>query len=429
MADTLSATRIAELAYQAGFRGRSIETAVAVALAESAGDPTARGDTGLQNGTWGPSVGLWQIRSLNDERGTGGTRDEKANLDPRTNARHAYTISGKGTNWQPWAAYTNGSYRQFLGRAHEAAARVRRDPPSHPRRHGRPGGRIVLDLPELSRLSSLMGTSRDRVEHSHRVVRTVSADVTAAGAVPPGRSTLIAALTGALEGPTGLPLLAARLDRMERLVRRTHQLAADADGPGGRAADVVAFVRTTGGTLDLAESAVLEALVAGGLRTRRHAAHPSVPPAHGGRPAHPGPPPRQPMNGGNPVPESLRRFRNGNLPASRLRPVGEGERLAAPAAKAFRRMDQAARADGINLRVESGYRSYAEQAELYRRYQNGTGNLAAPPGQSNHGWGLSADLRVAGDPRTLEWLRDNASRYGFFNDVSSESWHWTYRPR
>jgi zinc D-Ala-D-Ala carboxypeptidase len=40
---------------------------------------------------------------------------------------------------------------------------------------------------------------------------------------------------------------------------------------------------------------------------------------------------------------------------------------------------------------------------------------------------LSADIRVT-DPATLRWLRANAARYGFVNDVPSEAWHWTWRP-
>jgi len=118
---------------------------------------------------------------------------------------------------------------------------------------------------------------------------------------------------------------------------------------------------------------------------------------------------------------------NGRLPASALAGVGDGERMYVPAARAFRRMDIAATAPGHNLHVNSGYRTYAEQAALYRAYLNGTGNLAAPPGHSTHGLGLSADIQVT-DPATLHWLRAHAGTYGFVNDVPSEAWHWTWRP-
>jgi peptidoglycan hydrolase-like protein with peptidoglycan-binding domain len=118
---------------------------------------------------------------------------------------------------------------------------------------------------------------------------------------------------------------------------------------------------------------------------------------------------------------------NGRLPDSALTGVGDGRRMYTPAAQAFSRLDAAARAAGHDLHVNSGYRTYGEQAALYQAYRNGTGNLAAAPGRSTHGLGLSADIQVT-DPATLRWLRDNAGRYGFVNDVPSEAWHWTWRP-
>jgi peptidoglycan hydrolase-like protein with peptidoglycan-binding domain len=118
---------------------------------------------------------------------------------------------------------------------------------------------------------------------------------------------------------------------------------------------------------------------------------------------------------------------NGRLPAGELAGVGDGERMYVPAAQAFGRMDTAATAAGHDLHVNSGYRTHAEQAALYQAYLNGTGNLAAPPGHSTHGLGLSADIQVT-DPATLRWLRTHAGTYGFVNDVPSEAWHWTWRP-
>lgn len=118
---------------------------------------------------------------------------------------------------------------------------------------------------------------------------------------------------------------------------------------------------------------------------------------------------------------------NGRLPAGELTGVGDGERMYVPAARAFHRMDAAATAAGRDLPVTSGYRTYAEQAALYQDYLNGTGNLAAPPGHSTHGLGLSADIEVT-DPATLRWLHAHAKTYGFVNDVPSEAWHWTWRP-
>lgn len=118
---------------------------------------------------------------------------------------------------------------------------------------------------------------------------------------------------------------------------------------------------------------------------------------------------------------------NGNLPDSMLVPIGQGgHRLSAPAADAFSRLAAAARRDGVRFGVTSSYRSYAEQvatADEVGLY--GQGGWAAVPGTSNHGWGLAVDLDL--DARAQAWMRNNAWRYGFFEDVPDEPWHWTYR--
>lgn len=118
----LTDQQIAELAANAGFAGQDLETAIAVALAESGGDSDAIGDVALQNEVFGPSVGLWQIRSVNPGYGNRFDqthRNETANLDPATNARNAYAIQQR-YGWGQWSTYTGGQYRQFLGRARNA---------------------------------------------------------------------------------------------------------------------------------------------------------------------------------------------------------------------------------------------------------------------------------------------------------------------
>ncbi|MGI8752085.1 MAG: NlpC/P60 family protein [Acidimicrobiales bacterium] len=120
--------QVAGVAWKAGFRGHDLTTAVAVAMAESNGDPRCEGDIGLEDATWGPSVGLWQIRSYNSDLGRGGTRDARANLNPLTNARHAYQVSNHGTDWGPWSTFTNGAYLAFMGVASAAARTVSADP-------------------------------------------------------------------------------------------------------------------------------------------------------------------------------------------------------------------------------------------------------------------------------------------------------------
>lgn len=114
---TLPDDQLARLALKYWKQDGAAALAVAVALAESGGRTDALGDTGITGAKWGPSVGLWQIRSLNADKGTGRTRDEIANRDPDTNARHAFEISGGGSNWKPWSAYTSGAHKAYFKRA------------------------------------------------------------------------------------------------------------------------------------------------------------------------------------------------------------------------------------------------------------------------------------------------------------------------
>lgn len=75
--------------------------AAAVAMGESSGDPQATN----RNTDGSVDRGLWQINSVHGGLST---------YDVDANARAAIQISNKGTNWKPWVAFTNGSYRKFL---------------------------------------------------------------------------------------------------------------------------------------------------------------------------------------------------------------------------------------------------------------------------------------------------------------------------
>ena len=93
---------------------------------------------------------------------------------------------------------------------------------------------------------------------------------------------------------------------------------------------------------------------------------------------------------------------------------------------AFLRLEQAANAAGIKITVSSAFRTMGKQEELYNKYITGRGNLAARPGRSTHQFGVTLDMNVAGNPPLLKWLRANAARFGFFETVKSEAWHWEY---
>lgn len=115
MAGKLSASQIYTLLLKGGFDHDQAVTMTAIAQAESARNPAAVGDVGLQNRTWGPSVGLFQIRTLKAETGTGSDRDiEHLTGNPQAQVKAALNISNHGRSFRPWSTYTSGSYRKFL---------------------------------------------------------------------------------------------------------------------------------------------------------------------------------------------------------------------------------------------------------------------------------------------------------------------------
>lgn len=100
----------------------------------------------------------------------------------------------------------------------------------------------------------------------------------------------------------------------------------------------------------------------------------------------------------------------------------QGKPIGGHIAKQFDEMVAAAKKDGVNITITSGKRSRAEQERLYAAYKNGTGNLAAKPGTSNHESGDALDL---GPPSAYGWLKQNAGKFGFKNTIPSEPWHWS----
>ncbi|PTL79674.1 peptidoglycan-binding protein [Vitiosangium sp. GDMCC 1.1324] len=135
--------------------------------------------------------------------------------------------------------------------------------------------------------------------------------------------------------------------------------------------------------------------------------------------------PSTPSGGGR----AVNGYVNGVARQITVSPIAGGKELRSDAAAAFNRMHAAARAAGINLTVNSAFRTMEQQRALYQAYLNGTGNLAAKPGYSNHQGGIALDINVgATSSATYRWLAANASRFGFARTVPSEPWHWEYRP-
>lgn len=127
-----NALEIADYARRAGWPEELVATATAIAMAESFGDPSARGDVrkGRESAKWGPSVGWWQVRALDAERGTGGFRDEDLLEDRLTNAQAALAAYRERGNFEPWSVYTSGKYLDYLPDAEVAVEVLRMFKPS-----------------------------------------------------------------------------------------------------------------------------------------------------------------------------------------------------------------------------------------------------------------------------------------------------------
>lgn len=83
---------------------------------------------------------------------------------------------------------------------------------------------------------------------------------------------------------------------------------------------------------------------------------------------------------------------------------------------------------GGKVTIKSGYRSPERQAQLWANALKKYGSAAAarkwvaPPGKSNHGRGLAADLGYA-DAATRALVHANAAKYGLVFPLANENWH------
>ena len=101
-----------------------------------------------------------------------------------------------------------------------------------------------------------------------------------------------------------------------------------------------------------------------------------------------------------------------------------------------------ARADGLDVRVNSAYRSFPRQAAVYEHNTVESfvtvPERAARPGYSEHQLGTAVDISLypTNGQVGYDWLRQNAYRYGFVlsypdgaqevTEFVFEPWHWRY---
>ncbi len=127
-------------------------------------------------------------------------------------------------------------------------------------------------------------------------------------------------------------------------------------------------------------------------------------------------------------------------------------KLRSAAAQSYRKMAAAAESNGVKLVPISGFRSKAEQNNLFFRVkeQRNQGvskraEVSAPPGHSEHHTGYAADIGDANHPESnlnqnfentpaFQWLSSHAAQYSFelsftkgnAQGVSYEPWHWRF---
>jgi D-alanyl-D-alanine carboxypeptidase len=126
--------------------------------------------------------------------------------------------------------------------------------------------------------------------------------------------------------------------------------------------------------------------------------------------------------------------------------VAEQEFINAKVEPYLRELLEDAKADGINILVVSGYRSYNEQKGLKTayttQYGSGANTFSADQGYSEHQLGTTVDFtttEVGGGLTGFEkseaytWLQENAYKYGFVLSYPKdntyyvfEPWHWRF---
>lgn len=118
LGNSISIASIAQYAASAGFTGADLVTAVAIALAESAGNPNAQGDYGDPVAGQYNAFGLWQINTGENPQFAG------QNLaDPAVNASAAYALYAEaGNSFSPWSTFNSGKYQQFVSEAESAVS-------------------------------------------------------------------------------------------------------------------------------------------------------------------------------------------------------------------------------------------------------------------------------------------------------------------
>ncbi|SJZ45265.1 M15 family metallopeptidase [Anaerorhabdus furcosa] len=154
------------------------------------------------------------------------------------------------------------------------------------------------------------------------------------------------------------------------------------------------------------------------------------------------------INKNHPLPED---FEPSDLVVPNVLATKDGLQIRQEAATALEDMFNAAKEEGITLRLGSGYRSYSTQNRLFNNYvakdgEEAANRYSARPGQSEHQTGWAVDISDGSMNNWLKnsfkntpegiWLAENSYKYGFVLRYTEEKeevtgyiyepWHFRY---
>ena len=142
-------------------------------------------------------------------------------------------------------------------------------------------------------------------------------------------------------------------------------------------------------------------------------------------------------------------YNNDNMvKVSKWYSYGDNQYLTKETYDAFLNMFSAAKMEDLTLIINSSFRSFEDQNEVYKEYtaskgQEAADKIAARPGHSEHQTGMAIDIQTYGstgatfeDFDEFKWLSNNAHKYGFIlrypknkkylTGYEYESWHYRY---
>lgn len=96
----------------------------------------------------------------------------------------------------------------------------------------------------------------------------------------------------------------------------------------------------------------------------------------------------------------------------------------------FSAAQSAAKLEGVNLYITSGFRSLERQAQLFANAVSKYGSeteaakWVLPPQFSHHPEGLAIDVNYPGDRPGAQWLEEHGARFGLCRVYANEWWHF-----